>query len=120
MENLELKIEEIFIEYQNDIYTNTRFVADIFNRRHKNIIRALRNLNMPNLMYEKYFIENKYKDSRGRIQIEYLLSMEGFFVLTGNFTGNKARPLKTNIFLKFIELKENLIKNKELKEFVTF
>ena len=75
---------------------------------------------MPARFYETHVIESSYIDKKGESRTMYKLSFEGFILVAGSFTGSKVRPLKTNIILKFIELKENLYKNKDKKESLSF
>ena len=117
---IELIVENILYEYDSNIYTDTILLAEIFKRNHKNILEAIRNLKMPARFYETHVIESSYIDKKGESRTMYKLSFEGFILVAGSFTGSKVRPLKTNIILKFIELKENLYKNKDKKESLSF
>lgn len=80
---------------------SSREVANNFSKQHSKIIRSIENLieNEPSQNWLRYFIENSYKDGKGEIRKEYLLTRDGFSLLVMGFTGAKALEWK----LKYIE-----------------
>ena len=112
-----IKINEI--NNEEIIVVSSRDVAEDFERRHDNVVRDIEDLiqtmaelensghftkickysEYPQKLGYSYFIQNKYKDSRGRFQKEYLITQDGFALLAMGFNGAKALHWK----LKYIE-----------------
>lgn len=105
----------IKIKNQNgNLVVSSREVAKNFEKRNSEVNRAIENLmaetsvqNCTNL-----FIPNKYKDSYGRNQNEYLLTRDGFSLLVMGFTGKKALEWKLKYIDAFNKM-EATIKNQQ-------
>lgn len=82
------KIEVTFKEENNIIYISSRDVADIFEREHTYIIRAIDNL--PNDGFKAYnFKSSSYIDNRGKSSLEYKIARDGFFALAVSFNNQR-------------------------------
>ena len=96
MNNLEL-VKNI----EGTLVVSTRQVAEDFDKRHADVIKAIEDKMKVNeiLRSPKYFIESTYTDKSNRKSKEYLLTRDGFSFLVMGFTGSKADEWK----LKYIE-----------------
>jgi Rha family phage regulatory protein len=79
--------------------TTSRKVAEIFEKEHKNILQAIRNLEIPSDYRELNFQPSVYEQpnpSGGKPiqQPEYLITRDGFTILAMGFTGKKAMQFK--------------------------
>lgn len=108
------KINSLINISNNDgvLVTESREVALNFGKLHKNIIRDIENVikNKPAQNWARYFIPHEYRDKKGEIRKQYLLTRDGFSLLVMGFTGQKALEWK----LKYIEAfnrMEETIKN---------
>lgn len=79
--------------------TTSRKVAEIFEKQHKNILQAIRELEIPKDYRELNFQLSVYEQpnpSGGKPiqQPEYLITRDGFTILAMGFTGKKAMQFK--------------------------
>lgn len=105
---------------------SSRRVADVFSKRHDNIIRDIENIKLDLLKIEESswqqnFISSTYKDAQNRKYPEYLLTRDGFTLLTMGFTGKKAMRFKIAYINCFNQM-ESFIKslNQAKLEFPAF
>lgn len=88
--------QALFISADGQPFTTSRAVAEIFARRHSNILRAIDNLlaDSPDAQFNRRnFLRAEYRDAAGRqLRPEYRLTYDGFKFLVGRFTGRKAIP----------------------------
>jgi len=81
------------------IRTTSRVVAQVFGKAHRDVLRAIRNLETPEEFNLRNFAQIEFKDDKGRAFPEYTMTRDGFMFLVMGFTGAKAVDMK----LKFIE-----------------
>lgn len=79
--------------------TDSLRVADKFNKRHADVIRAIENLECSAEFREANFFESTYVDEIGKVQKYYDMARDGFYILAMGFTGREAMAWKE----KFIE-----------------
>lgn len=94
---------------------SSRYIAEIFQKRHDNVLRDIADiLNSQCGSSEDFtalnFEVSKYKDSTGRKQPEYLMTRDGFTLLAMGFTGKKAMQFKITYIKRFNEM-ESFIKS---------
>ena len=103
MENTKHKHKDVVIKkIDGELVVTSRQVAEDFEKRHADVLRAIEDLNSENaiLRSQKYFIETYYKvEGNNKNYKEYLLTRDGFSLLVMGFTGSKALQWK----LKYIE-----------------
>jgi len=94
---------------------NSRKIAEVFGKRHDNVLRDIQELvnsllkiEEPN--WQRNFIESTYND-RGKKYPEYLLTRDGFTLLAMGFTGAKAARFKIAYINRFNEM-ERFIKSR--------
>lgn len=106
---------------QNGILTVTsRQIAHDFGKEHKNVTRDIENI-FNELNFEpvterqddlnKYFIPTEYKDNKGEMRKEYLLTRDGFSLLVMGFTGRQALHWKLKYIEAFNKMEETLKNN---------
>lgn len=81
------------------IRTTSRVVAQVFGKAHRDVLRAIRNLETPEEFNLRNFAQIEFRDDKGRAFPEYTMTRDGFMFLVMGFTGAKAVDMK----LKFIE-----------------
>lgn len=102
-------MNELVYLKKNEMYTDSLKVAEIFQRRHDDVVRSVEKLIKRNEEaskdirtfsdISKQFIKTRYKDEQGRMQTKYLLNRDGFALLVMGFNGRKAHEWK----LKYID-----------------
>jgi Rha family phage regulatory protein len=86
-------------------------VANVFEKRHDNVLRDIRELQVSKEFSLFNFEESKYKDERGKKQPEYLLTKDGFIILCMGYNGEKAMIFKEAYIKRFNEM-EAILKEK--------
>ena len=92
---------------------SSRDVADVFEKRHSDVLRAIDNTleDLEDIFAERNFALSDYKDGSGKKNREYLLTRDGFTLITMGFTGKKAMEFKVEYIKQFNRMEE-LIKNR--------
>ena len=90
---------------------SSRKVAEVFNKRHDNILRNIENikgdlLKIEEIKWEQNFIQSSYMDSRNRCYPEYLMTKDGFTLLAMGFTGAEAMKFKIAYIKRFNEMEQ--------------
>lgn len=88
-EIIDCEIIENLEVIDNIIFTNSLFVAKVFNKNHAHILRAIENLPQDEFNALN-FNAVSYKASNGKINPCYNLTRDGFSLLVMGFTGEKA------------------------------
>ena len=92
----------VFGDTQDVARVDSRFVAEFFEREHKNVLRSIEAILAPDSGFSKEFTElnfalSSYKDSTGRTLPCYALTRDGFTALAMGFTGKKAAHFKEHL-----------------------
>ena len=98
------------------IVTTSRKVAEVFEKQHKVVLRAIRDLEISEDYRERNFAPTVYEQpnpSGGKpIQRpEYLITKDGFVLLAMGFTGKKAMQFKIAYIEAFNAMEEQLKQN---------
>lgn len=114
----------------NRVFCSSLQVADEFGKRHDHILADIEAINLPKSreikeigdtaysacienvagFFKENFTRSTYTDSRGRKQPMYLMTEEGFTLLTMGYTGIKAMSLKVSI-IKSFKAMQNFIRD---------
>jgi len=84
--------------------TTSRNVAQVFNKDHSKVMRAIRNFDVPAEFNAANFGLVSYRDTGGRKQAMYELTRDGFTLLAMGFTGKAAVTFK----IAYIEAFNNM------------
>ncbi|OIV46815.1 hypothetical protein BK025_08760 [Sodalis sp. TME1] len=74
--------------------TTSLDVADYFDKRHDNVLRAIERLDCSEKFTALNFEVSEYTDSTGRKLPMYTMTKDGFVFLVMGFTGKKAAAFK--------------------------
>jgi Rha family phage regulatory protein len=88
--------------------TTSREIAIHFNKRHKNVLQSIENLNCSPQFTELNFQPSDYKDSSGKTCKEYIVFRDGFIFLTMGFTGELAGDYKEAYIYSFNRMEKEL------------
>ncbi|WP_233994413.1 Rha family transcriptional regulator [Campylobacter fetus] len=98
----------------NQTYTTSLAIADVFEKRHDNIISQIRGLPQDEFTALNFKVSD-YKDSTGRILPAYNLTRDGFSLLVMGFTGERAYKWKVE-FIKAFNKMETMIKDNKANQ----
>lgn len=74
--------------------TTSLQVAEVFGKRHKDVIRKLQSLDCSEDFNERNFAPVEYRDEKGEMRPAYEMTKDGFVFLVMGFTGKKAAEFK--------------------------
>ena len=92
----------------NKVVVSSRDVARVFEKRHADVLEAIKELKCNGSFTERNFSFSCYEDSTGRELPEYLLTRDGFTLLAMGFTGSKAMQFKIKYIEAFNRMEETI------------
>jgi Rha family phage regulatory protein len=92
------------------VITDTLTVAEVFGKRHADVIRAVENLECSDEFNERNFALVKYRDKKGENRPKYNITRDGFTFLVMGFTGKDAAKFKEDYIRAFNLMEEELKK----------
>lgn len=96
--------------------TTSRKVAEVFGKRHADVIRDIEKLTERNSALSVMFTLHPYKDRTGRTLKQYLLTHDGFTLLVMGFTGAEALEFKLAYINAFNDMREAIEDHKLNRE----
>lgn len=106
----------LFMSTDGEPFTTSRAVAERFGKKHKNVLKLIKKLlaNMPEPEFSRLHLEPRdYKDERGKNQLEYKLTHDGFALLVMGFTGKEAMAWKIAFLTAFNQMEAELKANQQ-------
>lgn len=96
----------VFADTHDTARVDSLFVAQAFEKEHKNVVREIERITAPDSgLSEEFnalnFERITYRDSRGRAQRAYAMTRDGFTLLVMGFTGKKAMHFKELYIQRF-------------------
>lgn len=102
--------DEYGLEIKKDVpYVDSRYVAEMFNKEHKNVLQDIRNLlSVKDGLTEEFsrlnFQPSKYTNQRGKTYPCYKLTKDGFTMLVMGYNTDKALKFKEMYIKRFNEM----------------
>lgn len=99
-------MELVKVNNNGKLITELKVVCEVYGKKHKNVLRDIRNIigDLPSLTDE--FIPTTYIDAKGETRSTYYLTEKGFYMLSASFRGSKAREFLSKFFDAFKALKD--------------
>jgi len=94
--------------------TTSISISEFFGKRHKDVLRAIRDLDVPTEFTERNFAPSEYDDITGRKLSMYEMTRDGFTVLAMGFTGRAAMKFKLAYIEAFNRMEERLRSDRPL------
>lgn len=91
--------------------TDSIKVAEVFGKRHDNILKAIRRiLGSPQKLGEqfKWFYQTEYQDANGRPRPMFMMNRDGFSLLAMSLTGERALHFKVGFIKQFDAMEATL------------
>jgi Rha family phage regulatory protein len=106
---LTLNPEYKLYERKGQAYCTSRQVAEEFNKRHADVLRAIADITAHNSgvseeFRERHFALSYYLNEQNKRQPEYIMTKDGFTLLAMSFTGKKAMKFKELYIKRFNEM----------------
>lgn len=97
----------VFIENGRTV-TDSLTVAEVFGKRHSDVLRSIEALECSEEFTERNFALSNYKDSTGRALPKYIITQDGFSFLVMGYTGKEAARFKEMYIAEFNRMREQL------------
>ncbi|WP_051179830.1 Rha family transcriptional regulator [Selenomonas ruminantium] len=101
-------IDELVQVNNEQVVTDSRKVAEVFGKEHKNVIQSIENIKAENSAVSSMFYETDYTAGTGKHYKMYLMNRDGFSLLVMGFTGAKAMQWKIKYIEAFNEMERQL------------
>lgn len=88
--------------------TTSRIIAAKFEKQHKDVLRAIRNLECSEDFNQRNFAPVEYLDAKGEARTEYGITRDGFSYLVMGFTGKEAAAWKERFIAAFNAMEKRL------------
>lgn len=88
--------------------TNSRIIAEAFGKQHKDVLRAIKNMECSADFTERNFAPSEYVDATGRSLPQMLMTRDGFSFLVMGFTGKEAAIWKEKFIAAFNAMEDRL------------
>ena len=100
-------IDELVQVDNEQVVTDSRKVAEVFEKEHKSVLRSINEILAAQNCAAKFFYETTY-ENRGKQYPMYLMNRDGFSLLVMGFTGAKAMQWKIRYIEAFNEMERQL------------
>ncbi|MCU4315267.1 Rha family transcriptional regulator [Acinetobacter bereziniae] len=89
-----IQIDDAVFIQEDQVKTTSLKVAEIFEKRHSDIIRVLKNIDCSPEFSQRNFASANYLDEQGKPRPMYEMTKDGFIFLVMGFTGATAARIK--------------------------
>ena len=100
----------IFADAHDTARVDSLFVAQVFEKRHDNVLKDIRELDCSSEFRLLNFEESYYRNAQGKKQPSYCMTRDGFVFLAMGYRGKKAAQFKELYIKRFNEM-EKFIKS---------
>ena len=91
------------------VTTTSNIIADVFQKRHDNVLRAIERLECSEEFTRLNFEASSYQDSTGRMLPCFKITRDGFSFLAMGFTGKKPAQFKEEFINQFNKMEKILL-----------
>ncbi|MEV2910960.1 Rha family transcriptional regulator [Paenibacillus larvae] len=97
----------VFIESGKTV-TDSLTVAEVFGKRHDNVLQDIKNLDCSQEFSLLNFQESTYTNERGRTYPKYIMARDGFTFLVMGYTGTDAARFKEDYIKAFNTMEQKI------------
>lgn len=90
--------------------TTSLIVAEVFEKKHRNVLKAIENLECSPEFSQLNFELAEYKDAQGKMRPAYRITRDGFAFLVMGFTGKAAAVWKEKFLAAFNAMEKSLMR----------
>lgn len=99
--------DAVVVKHGHPVTTSIK-VAEVFNKRHRDVLRTIKDLDCPEDFSERNFARTSYTDIQGKSWPMFELTRDGLTFLVMGFTGHEAALRKIEYIKRFNEMEEAL------------
>lgn len=122
-----MKMNDLVFIKDNHTLTSSKIIAEMFKKRHADVLRAIKNIDASKEFFERNFapIDNQAVTHSPAVNNkEYAMNRDGFMFLVMGFTGREAALIKEKFIYAFnemeVELRSQLPAPKSPTEIILF
>ena len=93
---------------ENQLYTPSTRIAEVFEKEHRNVLRAIRSIECSSYFTALNFELSEFTDTTGRKLPMYNVTKDGFMFLVMGFTGKQAAAIKEAYINAFNQMADTL------------
>jgi len=97
----------VFVK-DGDVVTDSLTVAEVFGKRHADVIRSIANLECSEEFNQRNFASVTYIDGKGEERPKYVITRDGFSFLVMGYTGRDAAKFKEDYINEFNRMRAEL------------
>lgn len=101
---ISISTAELVFNHENKPVTTSLIVAQAFEKEHRDVLRAIRDLPCPDSFRLRNFTQSSYQNDQKKEQPMYLVTRKGFALLGMGFTGEKATRFKEQFIAAFNQM----------------
>ena len=94
-------ITALLFAREGDVFTHSRDVAEVFGKRHDNVLRDIERLDLPSDLRTAWFQPLTYEAADGTTRPAFDMTRQGFTFLVMGWTGAKAAAFKVRYIQAF-------------------
>lgn len=110
------ELKDFVIMKDGKAVTDSLKVAETFEKKHRDVLKATRNLTAQNFAVKNMFSETTYINKRGQVQPIIYMDRDGFTLLGMGFTGKKAMEFKLKYIEAFNKMESYIRKQEAVKQ----
>lgn len=99
-------VSELVFTKDNEVVTDSTIVAEVFNKRHADVLKSIETLSCTKEFSERNFSLAEYRDVQGKPRPKYLLKRDGLMFLVMGYTGEKAAQMKESFINEFNRMEQ--------------
>jgi len=92
-----------------ELMTTSKLIADVFGKAHRDVIRALENIECSDEFRHANFAQSSYTSPQNKVIKCFNVTRDGFTFLCMGFTGKKAAEWKEKYIKAFNEMEKGLL-----------
>jgi Rha family phage regulatory protein len=101
-------LANVVIAHNGVASTTSTKVAEVFGKKHCDVLRSIANLEMPDSFSQRNFASVEYVDAQGKTRPMYNMTRDGFVLLAMGFTGKRALAFKIAYIEAFNAMEQKL------------
>lgn len=105
---IKIQPSQIINNQDGNLTTTSLIIAEAFDKRHNDVIRAIENLSYSEEFSQRNFASSDYTNERGKKYHFYTLTEKGFLILALGFTGEKANAWQEAFINAFEQMRDQL------------
>lgn len=105
----EQAVRNMVIVIDGQAMTNSRWVAEVFGKRHDDVLKAIRNIECSDSFRLRNFAESSYLNGQGKEQPMVEISFKGFVKLVMGFNGSKAAIFQEAFIEEFERMRNEIV-----------